>query len=250
VKKGGAMVSAASMNAEQELVCPKCQRTDQVQKASGLYNANTKEWYETHRSTHADGTSSSYQEKHTAHTLLGQQLAPPQQPAAPTSPALWYGLGCFIFVVFVLPFCGALFSALFPLILMPLIFIPLGLALPANFSSWLADLKLPAWLADAPTWVGIGVAVVLLIGALVSILLVVWLFFFIKRKYSASMLKYKESQSRREREELPRWQRAMDRWNNLYYCARDETVFIPGEGKAIPVAQTDKYLYDPYYHPV
>lgn len=29
--------------------------------------------------------------------------------------------------------------------------------------------------------------------------------------------------------EKPRWEKAMDRWRRLYYCARDDGVFIPGE---------------------
>ena len=74
-------------------VCPTCKQTDQVQKVTSIYGVNTKEWYETHTSTDADGHTHSYQEKHEAHTQLGLKLKPPQQPPQPTHPGLWYGSG-------------------------------------------------------------------------------------------------------------------------------------------------------------
>ena len=43
--------------------------------------------------------------------------------------------------------------------------------------------------------------------------------------------------------EHPRWERAMTRWQSLYYCARDDCVFIPGENQAVPLAQMHDYLY-------
>ncbi len=39
------------------------------------------------------------------------------------------------------------------------------------------------------------------------------------------------------------WERAMARWQELYYCARDDRVFIPGEHQAVPVAQMHDLLY-------
>jgi hypothetical protein len=39
------------------------------------------------------------------------------------------------------------------------------------------------------------------------------------------------------------YQRALDNWNNLYYCNRDDCVFVPGSGKSAPVAELESYLY-------
>jgi predicted RNA-binding Zn-ribbon protein involved in translation (DUF1610 family) len=37
--------------------------------------------------------------------------------------------------------------------------------------------------------------------------------------------------------------RAISRWQRLYYCARDDCVFVPGEGQSVPLAQMREYLY-------
>jgi predicted RNA-binding Zn-ribbon protein involved in translation (DUF1610 family) len=37
-------------------------------------------------------------------------------------------------------------------------------------------------------------------------------------------------------------ERALARWKDLYYCARDDCVFIPGERTAAPVARMNEYL--------
>jgi predicted RNA-binding Zn-ribbon protein involved in translation (DUF1610 family) len=39
------------------------------------------------------------------------------------------------------------------------------------------------------------------------------------------------------------WIRAMVRWNQLYYCARDDCVFIPGENTSAPLSKLKEYLY-------
>jgi len=39
------------------------------------------------------------------------------------------------------------------------------------------------------------------------------------------------------------WKRAMDRWNQLYYCARDDCVFIPGENTSASISKMKEYFY-------
>jgi hypothetical protein len=39
------------------------------------------------------------------------------------------------------------------------------------------------------------------------------------------------------------WEQAMSRWVKLYYCGRDDVVFIPGEKTSSNVAEMFKYLY-------
>jgi predicted RNA-binding Zn-ribbon protein involved in translation (DUF1610 family) len=40
-----------------------------------------------------------------------------------------------------------------------------------------------------------------------------------------------------------RWQFAMDNWNNLYFCHRDDCVFVPGKGTHAPIEELETYLY-------
>jgi hypothetical protein len=39
------------------------------------------------------------------------------------------------------------------------------------------------------------------------------------------------------------WKRAMQRWTQLYYCGRDDCVFIPGESSSAPISMMKEYLY-------
>ncbi len=43
--------------------------------------------------------------------------------------------------------------------------------------------------------------------------------------------------------EKARWETAMQRWEWLYYCARDDGVFIPGETSFIPTTKMREFLY-------
>ncbi len=38
------------------------------------------------------------------------------------------------------------------------------------------------------------------------------------------------------------WRVAMNRWQKLYYCSRDDVVFIPGEGRAVPPNRMSELL--------
>lgn len=39
------------------------------------------------------------------------------------------------------------------------------------------------------------------------------------------------------------WHTAMKRWNNLYYCKRDDVVFILGQNSSIPADSMMDLLY-------
>ncbi len=43
--------------------------------------------------------------------------------------------------------------------------------------------------------------------------------------------------------EIPIWENAIQRWSQLYYCYRDDIVFIPGEDEAIPKSRLTAYIY-------
>ncbi len=44
-------------------------------------------------------------------------------------------------------------------------------------------------------------------------------------------------------EETRKWESATQRWGELYYCGRDDCVFIPGEKTSAPLAELRSYLY-------
>jgi hypothetical protein len=209
-------------------ICPKCKQTDQVQKVTSTYGLNTKEWYETRSTTDSDGHTHHYQEKHEAHTSLGLRLKPPQQPTGPTHPGLWYGIGIFVFL-FV---CS---------MLIPLALIPFSLIIPAlGLTSFLPEISgVPTWAIPVVVFGGSGLCAVLVIVGLLF-----WLGTKVKRRFDRDMVNYKTRKTVYDNDDLPRWKRAMERWDQLYYCMRDETVFIPAENKVVNADDMEKYLYD------
>jgi hypothetical protein len=211
--------------------CPKCKQTDQIQKVTSIYGLNTKEWYETRSSTDADGHTHHYREKHEAHTQLGLRLKPPQQPAGPTHPGLWYGIGLFV-VIFV---CS---------MLVPIALVPLSLIVPMmGLTAFIPEVS------GVPTWV-IPLVVIgggtLCVGA-IGIGILAWIGLKVKQRFDRDLANYKSKKAIYDQDDLPRWQRAKERWDQLYFCMRDETVFIPSENKAVNVEDMEKYLYNPLF---
>jgi len=43
-------------------------------------------------------------------------------------------------------------------------------------------------------------------------------------------------------EKLAKWEHAMRQWQKLYYCSRDDVVFIPGEKQAVPPGRMSEIL--------
>jgi predicted RNA-binding Zn-ribbon protein involved in translation (DUF1610 family) len=39
------------------------------------------------------------------------------------------------------------------------------------------------------------------------------------------------------------WKKAMERWDRLYYCGRDDCVFIPGENSSASISKMKEYLF-------
>lgn len=44
-------------------------------------------------------------------------------------------------------------------------------------------------------------------------------------------------------EEMRKWNLAIQKWNQLYYCSRDECVFLPGSNTNAPIANMMGYIY-------
>ena len=219
------------MDAPNLPVCPQCMQTDQVQKVTTVFAANTKEWKETYLGTDSWGNSETREETKRAHTVLGLKLKLPDEPAGPTHPGLWYGI-------------GALVAGVLCIFLCSFALVPMGFIAPLlGGSAFLPDIAgVPAWVA---TLLVIGLPI--LCFAVVGLGLVYWLGRKIKTRFDGDIKNYNAKKVIHERDELPRWKRAKERWEQLYYCMRDETVFIPAENKAIHVDDMEKYLYDPQF---
>jgi len=209
-------------------ICPQCKQTDQVQKISSLYELNTKEWIETQSYTDTDGEIRYTDEKHQAHTLLGLKLKPPEKPDAPTHPRILYGLLLLIIII--------LLSVLCPFPIIPILVVA-GVFSESSFE--IPDIAgIPAGMLLA----GVGLCLLLLV-----VVALIWGSIVIKRRYNRALADFQEKQTRYQREDLPRWESAIRRWNDLYFCLRDETVFLQGEQKIIRLEDLQKYLLNPYY---
>jgi hypothetical protein len=93
---------------------------------------------------------------------------------------------------------------------------------------------------------GLVSGVISLLGGIVLIALGI----FLVRRSVKKKRYQKEEIQRQFQEELDRsegiqsaWKNAIDRWNLLYYCGRDDCVFIPGENSSAPLSKLKEYLY-------
>ncbi len=213
-------------------ICPKCKQADQVQKLTNVYDANTQEWSEEELGMDVWGHIEDRQVQHEAHTKLGLKLEPPEEPDPPRSPGLWYGIGIAIAVILLASACP---FAVIPLVILIPVVLSDPTSLPGVFSGPNGTILI----------VVIGIAI--LIVGLILLGLLVWLGIFIKRRFDRDMANYRDKKEAYERDQLGPYQRAKERWEQLYFCKRDVIVFIPAENKAVPIEDMQKYLLDPYY---
>jgi predicted RNA-binding Zn-ribbon protein involved in translation (DUF1610 family) len=113
-----------------------------------------------------------------------------------------------------------------------------------------------AYLADWANIENFIVAAATVLGwfllALSTLGLSVFLFIFTvpkeRRRNREQKSAYEEKVQQRQNRNVEaerRWTTAMDRWNQLYYCGRDDCVFLPGAHTHAPVAAMTEYLYRP-----
>lgn len=214
-----------------ESVCPSCSQSDKTQKVSAIYKGGTHQWTETQHTTNADGSSGTSHIPRQAQTLLAKQLTPPEKPSAGSNFfLLWSGIGCFVVFILLVGFV-----------------LPIGLTLiatfviPAGAYFLIGDTSIEA--ASPPILIGFGLLLCLSLIILITIGWFIWRWW--KGKYDASVAQLKIRQAEADRN-LPHWERAMSRWEKLYYCSRDDIVFIPNEKRAVPLAFLNDYLYNRY----
>lgn len=73
------------------------------------------------------------------------------------------------------------------------------------------------------------------VGMLVVILLLVWI--------TLSIRNINRKAKEKQAQEMVRWNKAVARWEQLYYCHRDDVLFVPGQSETIPVQSMLDYLY-------
>jgi hypothetical protein len=64
-----------------------------------------------------------------------------------------------------------------------------------------------------------------------------------RRIYRNTKPAYQSRVERFDSYDQPRWERALRKWKELYYCSRDDVLFVPGTGVGISPANLTDYLY-------
>jgi predicted RNA-binding Zn-ribbon protein involved in translation (DUF1610 family) len=201
--------------------CPKCGRVDRVQKVSSVHSSGLSRTSFRGDVWTKDGFDPVSMSGH-SQTELSRLFSPPKAP----SPVTWvgrivtaWGLG---FLLFLGGLGGAClcFSASNLLMVGPSVTAELA-AEPVGYGAFglagLASLPLfMSYLFSVFLWGGLP----LLVG---------------NRMRRSKRCKYPV--------EKERWERAAGRWQRLYYCARDDGVFIPGETSFIPIDKMQEFLY-------
>lgn len=79
--------------------------------------------------------------------------------------------------------------------------------------------------------------------SIIAVAVIVWIVWDWSQKQRNSIDEIRKKQEHIDSVEIPAWNGAMRKWNALYYCARDDCVFIPGQGISVASSQTYNFLY-------
>ena len=221
--------------------CPVCNRNDKAEKVSAILRSQTHsaqgvayQTVTTHVNTGFGTTPVSQQVAMPVQTSqmseLAKYLAPPARPEPDKSvivqeqPSHKSLLGAILFVL-----AGAGF----------------GLCTLSVFVAYLSEIgNIKNFFAAAATVLGLFILTLSILG------LSIFLFVFTvpkerrrnRERKSAYQEKIRQRQQKNEETEK-RWTAAMERWNQLYYCGRDDCVFLPGSHTHAPVSAMVEYLY-------
>jgi hypothetical protein len=197
-----------------ELICPKCHQLDMVQKVSSVHDGGTSYGNFSGSSVgvgiaiasrNSVVVSGTQNLKGRSNTALSIRLSPPNKPTPPDH-SIHIVLGILLMAVSVIP-------ALFGIISL------LGLLAGSP------DIILSTLLLDAILF---ALCIVPLGGGIAIIYTVL-------RSENKTKLILEEK--------INAWEKAVVKWNSLYYCARDDGVFLPGENIFIPTSELSTYLY-------
>ncbi len=121
-----------------------------------------------------------------------------------------------------------------------------------GFPLWFED-KGMSWLIGITMIVGIGLGVMTssMVGCIVTPIVVMILVMFLTSTVENSIYKdandAEKAKFDQQTAEYPKrvaaWEAAMQEWNSLYYCYRDDIVFGPGSEDHAPPSQTVAVCY-------
>ncbi len=205
------------------IVCPKCGKDDQIRKVTSIVTeGSTGMMYSDVLGTLA-GTGSAFFQ-----TALAQRLRPPSQPKKPKKSDYMPRTPRRFFVF--------LFLNL-PLSVIILALLSSRISVPDNWVFGLICLFGWALLAS----------VLFVTELYVGAILLGW------RRWLALFLgmdeRYQEARKQAERDYqgalrlYMKWPEAIRLWNNLYYCSRDDIVFVPGKDGFASPEQLHIFLY-------
>lgn len=215
-----------------ENACPRCRKADQIQKLSSIVSAGTREttgssvtsgtadlvgreeFYNRERRYRGSGTISGVAHSSSTTLLtakeeseLARRLAAPPKPSEPTLAQPGFGgLGDKIYGAFAIVFCLV------------------GIGLLADGGALMG---------------GVGCVLGLIVGSLVAVAIENLVF---REKRREAQTEY-DKRMKEFPHKLAAWERASARWDALYYCYRDDIVFVPGEGEYARPEDVIGYCY-------
>jgi len=215
--------------------CPQCGRNDKSEKVTAIIASYTQEITGVEQKNEvvigSQGQKSMVAREvpftRTQVSYLGRRLDPPPDPhynpEVPPAPSR----GGLIGGIVVLALIGLALGVL------RLISVGYSVASVGNYSS----AKNILWL--------ILLAVFLFLGALAFIAGAVLLGILGTRRHQKRLTEYRDLVEKIthevEKNNLD-WKRAMNRWDQLYYCSRDDCVFIPGDNSSVPISLMKEYF--------
>lgn len=198
---------------ESNLVCPKCGRADAVRKVTSIVNDGTTRTESNRLGMSISGDEIAFNSglgNSVSHTELASTLAAPRKPSQPSRKGL-----SAIFPGFRLNCAGSFLG---------LIMLSMVCSFPVLYPTYRENPLL------------IFVPVIIFVASAIVLMRWVWL----SKRREAQMLREGEAHYPLE---IEQWKRALARWEQLYYCYRDDGVFLPHHAVLVPIAQMKQYLY-------
>jgi predicted RNA-binding Zn-ribbon protein involved in translation (DUF1610 family) len=216
--------------------CPQCGRNDKSEKVTAIIASQTQEITGTEQKNEVTVGSQGQQSvvirevpfTRTQVSYLGQRLAPPPDPQYhPDVPPA--------------PSRGGLVGWVVLLVLIGLAAGVLGLVMTGY-----SIVSIGSYSLTNNTLFYIFFGLFIFIGALAFIGGAVLLGILGTRRFQKKYQEYQDliKKIAQEVEKVNSdWKRALNRWDQLYYCSRDDCVFIPGDNSSAPISQLKEYVY-------
>ena len=212
--------------------CPKCGLNDKIEKVSAIVLRETssgtrREWVPDSDGGHWATTP------YTEVSNLGHILAAPPKPHYSPSP------GWIVATLIIHPMAYAYWAPISRRVKIGFAIFTISVILTSIFVYFFSNsdaINILSKLPETDLMGGIALLVLCTVMCLVGPL-----------PYAAYFLGMRqETRSRRARleaTEIPIWRKAMERWNELYYCHRDGCIFDPNTGKSGRPDQIAEMLY-------